>query len=243
MNGFLDSGTVALSCAKIDARPLFWTESDGSRNGYEPRAAEIAASRADLEVRWVFRRWDSMGDAVINGEADAQWCGVAITPERQQKFRFSVPYIGVRDGLLVRDDSPVGSPADCSGRRIGAIKDSTNMAFVENLPGAIPVTFDGTSADVFQEMITATDEGEVDGFVDDELALIHLARTGPYRVALTGDIEHVWGATVRPGNERVLETLNCGLTAAIADGSLAEEWNRWFPEVQLPAVIDPDRAG
>lgn len=241
MTGLLAGGGLTLSCARIDARPLFWTEDDETRNGYEPRAAELAAAKLGLEVRWEFRRWDSMGAAVLDGEADAQWCGVAITPERRRKFRFSIPYIGVRDGLLVRADSPITSPADCAGRRIGAIAASTNMSFVESLPGTVPVTFDGTSPDVFQEMITATDEGGIDGFVDDELALIHLAETGAFRVALTGRTEHVWGAAVRPGNDEVVDLLDRGLAEAISDGSLADEWRRWFPRVELPSVLDPSR--
>lgn len=232
-------GVITLSCARIDARPLFWTEEDDTRDGYEPRAAEIVAARAGLEVRWEFRRWDEMGPAVLNGEVDAQWCGVAITPERSERFRFSIPYIGVRDGLLVRADVPINRPEDCAGRRLGAIAASTNLRFIESLPGVIPVEFDGSSPDVFQEMITAVDEGEIDGFSDDEPALLFLEDTGRYRLPLRGAIEHVWGAAFRPGSEAAVAVLDEALESVIADGSLAREWERWFPRVTLPAAIDP----
>ena len=146
-------GVLTLLCADMDARPLFWTTPDGGRDGYEPQAAAIVAAHAGLELRWAFHRWDTFRDVLESGAVDAIWCGSAITEERRLVFDYSRPYAAFDEGLLVRADSPIHGPADCAGRRIGAIVRSTNMRLVESLPGVIPHAFDGTSDDVFAEMI------------------------------------------------------------------------------------------
>ena len=233
----VEPGVLTLACADMDARPLFWTTADGGRDGFEPAAAALVAKLAGHDLRWAFRRWDGFRDALEAGEADAIWCGSAITEERQRSFAYSRPYGAFDEGLLVRADSPIRSPADCAGRRIGAIVASTNMRLVESFPGAVPVAFDGSSDDVFAEMIEATRSGLVDGFVDDELAFGGLEEAGAFRVAFLVETQNPWGAAVLPRNDGVRDLIDRGLAAAIGDGSLAAEWTRWFPDRPVPGSI------
>jgi ABC-type amino acid transport substrate-binding protein len=230
-------GVLTLLCADMDARPLFWTTADGGRDGFEPRAAAIVAEHAGLELRWSFHRWDTFREVLEAGLVDAIWCGSAITAERRLVFDYSAPYAAFDEALLVRADSPIHGPADCAGRTIGAIVDSTNMSLVESLPGAIPYAFDGTSDDVFAEMIEATRSGLVDGFVDDEPAFGGLEAGGEFRVGLVAETQNPWGAAVGKGNDGVRALIDGGLAAAIADGTLAAEWRRWFPAKVVPGVL------
>ena len=59
----------------------------------------------------------------------------------------------------MRADSPIGSLADLRGTRVGAIANSTNMRLAETFGAAELVAFDGTSDDVFAEMIDAVGDG------------------------------------------------------------------------------------
>src|SRR5205085_5554936 len=65
------AGRLTLCCADLDARPLFWTEPDGTRDGYEPDAAACVAAALGLELVWEFRRWDRFAGALADGEVDA----------------------------------------------------------------------------------------------------------------------------------------------------------------------------
>ena len=42
-------GALALCCSDMPAPPLFWTEADGSRHGYEPAAARAVAEAMGLD--------------------------------------------------------------------------------------------------------------------------------------------------------------------------------------------------
>ena len=149
------AGRLTLCCADMDARPLFWTAPDGTRDGYEPGAAAAVAAALGLELVWEFRRWDRFAGALAGGEVDAIWCGSAITDERRTVFSYSRPYAAIDEAVLVRADSGIRLLADLRGRRVGAIVASTNMRLAETFGAAELVGFDGSSDDVFAEMVAA----------------------------------------------------------------------------------------
>jgi polar amino acid transport system substrate-binding protein len=160
----------------MDARPLFWTTSFGGRDGLEPAAARLASEHAGLGLAWEFRRWDRFRSALEVGEVDVIWCGSAITEERRTVFDYSRPYAAFDEAVLVLSGSPIHSLADLRGARVGAIVASTNMRLAETFGAAELVAFDGSSNDVFAEMIDAVRSGLIDAFVDDEPAFAARSR-------------------------------------------------------------------
>jgi ABC-type amino acid transport substrate-binding protein len=221
----------------MDARPLFWTTEDG-RDGYEPGAATVVADRLGLDLRWRFERWDRFSSSLEAGTVDAIWCGVAITEQRRSLFGFSRPYAAFDEAVLVRSDSPIASLGDLRGRRVGAIAGSTNMRLAETFGVGALVAFDGSSDDVFAEMIEAVRGGSIDAMVDDEPAFGGATDGGEFRIAHVAETQNPWAAACRPG-DTVVELISRGIEAAVADGGLAAEWQRWFPGKPVPALLDP----
>jgi len=190
---------LRLACADLDARPLFWTGEDGTRHGYEPAVGEAVAAGLGRPLEWVFLRWADFVPALEAGDCDGILCGQAITPERERRVDFTRPYAVFDEAVLVRAGDPVRGPADLTGRRIGAIVGSTNMALARTFAGAEPVGFDGASDDVFAELLDALRAGEVDAVVDDEPAFLGLADPG-LAVAFTCPTRNAWGIAVRKGD-------------------------------------------
>lgn len=236
--GFIHPQKLILCCADMDARPLFWTTAGGGRDGYEPGAAALVAGVLGRELVWAFRRWDRFRPALEAGEADAIWCGSAITAERRRVFDYSRPYAAFDEAVLVRADSPAAGPADLSGLRVGAIDGSTNMRLAESFTGARLRGFDGSSDDVFAEMVEALRAGEIDALVDDEPAFGGLEAGGEFRVAFVAPTANPWGAAIRKGNAEVREALDRGLARVIGDGRLAALWGRFFPRKPFPLETD-----
>lgn len=227
-------GTLTLCCAALDARPLFWTETDGTRHGYEPAAAELVAAALGLELAWVFRRWADFLPALERGECDAVWCGQAITPAREERVAFTLPYAMFDEAVVVRACDDVGAPDELAGRRVGAIVGSTNMALAESFLGAETRGFDGTSDDVFAEMLTALRDGEIDAVVDDEPAFLGLDPSDDVRIAFTVPTRNAWGAALRPGRDDLREALDDALGRVTGDGDLRLVWERWLPALAWP---------
>ncbi len=108
------------------------------------------------------------------------------------------------------------------------------MALAETFAGAELVPFGGESDDVFGEMIDALRAGEVDGIVDDDVALVPLADDPDFEVAFTVPTRNEWGVAVAKARPDMRDTLDHALAGAIADGRLASCWQRWLPELEYP---------
>ena len=227
-------GALTLCCADLDARPLFSTDPDGSRHGYEPEAAELAARELGLELVWIFRRWADFVPSLERRECDAVWCGQAITPTRRERVDFTRPYATFDESVIVRSENEAAAPAGLEGQRVGAITGSTNMALAETFGDVELVPFDGTSDDVFAEMIGALRDGHVDAIVDDEPALIPLAGGDGLRIAFTVPTRNAWGAALRKNETELRDALDGALTRLTIDGRLESAWLRWLPELGFP---------
>jgi polar amino acid transport system substrate-binding protein len=230
----LSPGRLTLCCADLDARPLFWTDPDGRRHGYEPAAAALVAGRLGLEVAWVFRRWADFVPSLHRGECDAVWCGQAITPARREQVAFTRPYARFDESVLVRRFDDVRRPGDLDGRRVGAIAGSTNMALAETFPGVETRAFDGTSDDVLAEMVTALRDGEIDAVVDDEPAFLGLGPETGVRIAFTVPTANAWGAALRHGDDDLREALDGVLDDVVRSGRLRDIWERTLPLLDWP---------
>ena len=101
----LNHNRIRLACADLDARPLFWTEPDRNRFGFEPAMAAAVAKQLGCELEWVFLQWSDFSVALFDGRVDAIWCGSAITAEREGRFLYSRPYAVFHESVLVSDTS------------------------------------------------------------------------------------------------------------------------------------------
>jgi polar amino acid transport system substrate-binding protein len=222
---------LTLCCSDMAAPPLFWTDADGSRHGYEPAAARAVAAAMELELRWVFRQWADFARTLAAGECDGIWCGSAITPERERSFLYSRPYAVFDEAVAVRAGDAVAAARDLRGRRVGAIAGSTNLALAETFEGAHPVPFDGVTDDVFGDMLRALQIGEIDAVVDDDVAFIGIDRTHPdIRVAFAVPTRNPWGCALRLGDVELKERLDVGIELA----DLPAVWEHWLPSLACP---------
>ncbi|WP_262103822.1 ABC transporter substrate-binding protein [Arthrobacter sp. Marseille-P9274] len=228
----LSPGVLRLACIDSEAPPLFNLADGGHRRGYEPAAAELAASVLGLRVEWVFLAWDDMLPAVREHRVDAVWCGQGIIPERQAVVNFTDPYAVFDETVLVRKGDPARSPEDLAGYKVAAIEGSANMKLAVTFPGAVPVPF--TGEDVFGDMLAALRNGEVDAMVDDDVVTVPLGGDPAYDVAFTHPTGNRWGVGVAQDNPFLLADLNTALATVVADGRLERIWGQWMPQLPFP---------
>jgi polar amino acid transport system substrate-binding protein len=231
VTGLVTPGALTLCCSDMAAPPLFWTDSDGTRHGYEPGAAQAVSESLGLELHWIFRQWADFARALADGECDGIWCGSAITPQREQRFLYTRPYAVFDESVAVRAGDAVGAARDLRGRRVGAIAGSTNMALAGTFEGAECVPFDGVTDDVFGDMLRALQVGAVDAVVDDDVAFLGIERTYPdIRVAFTVPTRNRWGCALRLGDDGLKQLLDAGIEQA----DLAASWRCWLPSLPYP---------
>lgn len=234
----VNSGKLTLACADLDARPLFWTEPGGDRFGFEPGVAKSVAEKMGLGVKWEFLQWAEFAPALDRGRVDAIWCGCAITRKREKSLLFTRPYAVFNESLLVMENSPIRSPLDLKGLRVGAIAGSTNMALAETWPEVQCVGFDGQSDNVFLDMIQALARGTIEGVVDDEPAFLGLAQSGKFRIAFTVPTGNPWGGALSLDNIELKSAIDKALNEVCANGQMAAIWNDWLGTLPYPESLN-----
>ena len=214
-------------CADLDARPLFWTE-DNKRFGFEPEVAQAIAKELGEELQWVFLKWADFSTYLLSGKADAIMCGSAITPEREKQFLYSKPYAYFNESVLIRSEDHFEKPEDFQGKILGAIHESTNMALAQQWKGCQYRAFDGTSDNVFKEMIDALSNGKIDGVVDDEPAFGGTIQDPKFKIAFTVETKNAWGIAMQKDNFPLKEKIDRALNKIYQNSMHQEIWNNNF---------------
>jgi len=227
-------GCLTLICADLDAMPLFSTDAQGHRFGYEPEVAKMLAQWLGLKLNWLFERWSEFEPALLANRADAIWCGCALTAAREERLLFSRPYAAFDESVLVRGDSNISSPLDLLGVKVAANEDSTNMALAKTWPGCRPIAFTGQSNDVFADMIDALEQGEVDAVVDDEPAFGAFLADARFRLAFTVSSANLWGAAMQKHQVELKASIDGALKSLVADGSVSKIWYEHLAYITNP---------
>ena len=214
-------------CADLDARPLFWTENN-KRFGFEPEVAHAIAKEMGEELQWVFLKWADFSTYLLSGKADAIMCGSAITSEREKQFLYSKPYAYFNESVLIRSEDHFEKPEDFQGKILGAIHESTNMALAQQWKGCQYRAFDGTSDNVFKEMIDALSNGEIDGVVDDEPAFGGTIQDPKFKIAFTVETKNAWGIAMQKDNFPLKEKIDRTLNKIYQNSMHQEIWNNNF---------------
>lgn len=226
-------GHLTIAASNFDARPMSYLNQTGERLGYEPDLARAVCDRLGLKPIWHNL---PMADfySSLHGRYDCVWFNQAITLERQQWVDFTRPYGLFDEAVLVRVDSSVQSPADLTGLRVGGLANSTNIALAEGFAGVKTVPFPGSDK-VLPEMLVALRAGEIDALIDDELVLIVAAEDDPnLRLAFSVPTQVPFAIALPKNQILLLKALNETLDALIADGTVAQLWEKWISWKRFP---------
>lgn len=227
-------GFLNIVASDFDAKPMSYLTSDGTRTGYEPELARIVCQRLGLTPVWhnlpMADFYTSLRvNSAYENPFDVVWFNQAITPERQQLVTFTSPYGFFDEAVIVKAKSAVSSPSDLAGDRVGGLADSTNIALVEDFPGAKAVPYPGSDK-VLPEMLAALRAGEIDALIDDELVLLVAAAADPtLRIAFSLPTKVPFAIGVSKNRQILLEKLNATLADLLSDGTLSELWAQWIP--------------
>ncbi|MBT8766517.1 substrate-binding periplasmic protein [Metapseudomonas boanensis] len=221
-------------CADLPAPPLFWKDGEGYRHGYESDLGRLLANTLGRSCKFAYQNWADFYPALQADQGEMILCGQGISDYRKTLADFTEPYAVFDEAVMVLRGSPVRSPADLVGKKVGAIANSLNMALAETFTGCICVPFGGDSDDVLGDMVQALREGKIDAFVDDDVALVPLAEEADLGIGFSVPTQNKWGIAVKKGNGQLLARVNDALATVKANGQLEQIWRKWMPSLSYP---------
>ena len=209
-----------------------WYQDQHGDTGFEYHLARSFADELGVTLRMV--KADSLPaliDMVRNGQADIAAAALAITPERQERLRFTGSYMNNGDQMIWRSgETHPTSLADLQGRHIAVLAGSgQEESLRELIRHGSDLRFQAIHDVSTEKLLSLVDEGYFDLAIVDENSWRLNKALFP---ELTGGItltERQLGWALRNGNDNSLYlAAQRFLTQRKADGTVAQLEQRFF---------------
>jgi polar amino acid transport system substrate-binding protein len=220
--------------------PFSARHGDGDIVGYDVDLASRVAQRLGVALDKIAIRNAERIPALQQDRVDLAASGMTRGENRMRDIGFSVAYLVSPHKVLVRSDSGIATVTQLSGRRLALVKTASVDA---DLKAAVPdleiVFFDDYTA-----CFGALKDGQVDGFLADEILLLSFAhKVGPARdFTLIPDytLPRTAGFGLKKDEPRFKARIDEILLALEASGAAARIFDAWFAPVQRSFRIKPD---
>ncbi len=222
----------ALAFGKADLRvgltglypPFNYTAPSGELAGFDVEVAKELCAALDRRCVFEVLQWDGILSALLAGRIDVVIGSMAITPERAEQVRFTIPYYESGAQIFVPRGS-AKTPAD-EGFRLGVTLGTTygEVATIR-FPDAAIRTYKSDVA-ALQDL----EAGRLDGLITDKLVGLHMNER--YRAGLVPQgrllFEERIGIPVHPSNRELLEQLDAALADLLGSPRYQALYERFF---------------
>jgi polar amino acid transport system substrate-binding protein len=208
----------------------------GKAVGWEYDAVNEIGKRLNAKIVWNISSWDTMIQAIRDGQFDVGMDGISITEERQKQVAFSDSYMVSQQFMLVRKDESRFTKASEFGANpkllIGSQAGTTNFYV------AVYNVLDGKEDnpriklfETFGATVQALLAGDVDTVLMDASSSRGYIGSNPDKLKVLGEALGTdnYGFIFKLGSDLV-SPFNAGIAALKADGTLDKLTNKWFYE-------------
>lgn len=221
--------------ASEGARPPYNYFDGDHLAGFEIDLGADLCAKMNVSCRFVAQQWDGMIPGLLGHHYDAIMAAMEITPERQAKIAFTMPYIRMPSAFMIRKGSRLASdrPEAMAGLRIGAEKGGTHENFLKTLYPASKIKQYTSLSDAILDLEAGTvdvvigDKDEIVTFLDtrrDALCCRILADV-PRDPKYFGE---GIGIGVRKEDTALKARFEDALAASMADGTFARLSAKYF---------------
>ncbi|MER2063062.1 MAG: amino acid ABC transporter substrate-binding protein/permease [Alkalibacterium sp.] len=158
--------------------------------------------------------------ALETNQVDGMIAAMSITPEREESFDFSEPYIDAGPVLAVHEDNDeISSYDDLDGKTLAVKVGTTGAQFADELAETYDITINQfeDSANMYEDVAA----GQADAAVEDYPVMAYAIQQGlPLKLPTEPEEGYPVGFAVNGGqNQELLEMFNAGLANVREDGT------------------------
>lgn len=215
--------------------PMGFRDEQGELTGFDVDLANAIGTKLGKEITFQPIDWSMKESELTSGNIDLIWNGYTITPERQEKVDFSIPYLNNKQVIVTLASSPIKTKADLAGKKVAAQSESSAVTAMEK-EADLYASFDGGKAVTFENNNMALmdlDAGRVDAVVADEILLryyITLKGADKYTILTDNFGDEQYGVGIRKGDTTMVEAFNKAYDELKADGTVKSISEKWFGE-------------
>lgn len=227
---------VLQSGCEYDYPPFCFQDTDGAAAGFSVELLTAALDAMDHDVRYSLDNWSVVKGWLENREVDCLPL-VGRTPEREEAFDFTFPYMSLHGAIVVRSQCDhIHSSEDLDGYRVGVMAGDNAEEYMNRNDYGEELVAYPTFADALQ----ALQEDSVHAVVMQRLVALRLIA----EMGLTGvrvldspmpGFRQDFCFAVQEGDGETLALLNEGLSVVMADGTYSYLHHKWFAFMEIPS--------
>lgn len=207
-----------------------WTYHDesGELVGYDVEVGKEIAKRLGVSARFTEGEWDGLLAGLDAGRYDIMINGVDVTPERSEKYQFSIPYAYNRTAVIVRsDDNSINSMEDLAGKHTANTISSTYAEVAEQYGANV------TGVDDLNQTFELLLSGRIDATLNAEVTFYDYIKAhpdAPIKIAVLTSEANPIAIPMRKGedNASLKVAIDQALTDMHADGTLTALSEKYF---------------
>lgn len=231
----VEPGTLTVGTLS-DAPPSICLNSAGQHTGFDNELLKAVAEKLGLQVKFVGTEFAGLLAQVANRRFDVGSSSITTTEDRRKTVGFTNGYDFGYFSLVGSVTGQIRGFADLApNHRIGVVQGTVQDDFVSNTLNLDPVKFPDY-ATAYANLRT----GQIDAWVapSQQAEGVIDAADGMAILEDTFSVNNFVGWATPLGDQRLIDALNSGLDAVIADGTWARLYSDWVPR-ELPAGWKP----
>ncbi|MEU7630188.1 ABC transporter substrate-binding protein/permease [Nocardia sp. NPDC049220] len=228
--GKLSVGTLS------DAPPSICVNGQGTFTGFDNELLKAVGAELGLQVEFSGTEFAGLLAQVSGGRFDVGSSNITTTDARRQLVGFTNGYDFGYFSLVVPNGSAIKGFSDLHrGTRIAVVQGTVQDEFVVNQLHLDPVKFPD-----YNTAYANLKSGQVDAWVAPSAQAEGAIKPGDGTAVSqnTFSLDNFVGWAVAKNNQPLIDALNSGLDAVIADGTYAKLYRDWVPR-QLPPGWQP----
>ena len=239
------SDIVLRAATQTDYPPFCFVDENDKLTGFDYELLELIDERLDgytIDIQGA--GWDSMFLSLDAKKIDLVSDEVAITPEREENYYFSLPYLEIQSCIAVKKgNADIKTLDDLAGKNVVTLVDSYSE-ILENYNDTHDekINIEYVSEVSAQEMLQAVANGKYDAHINDPVMMNEVIKDNNLDLEIVSTPVKSDPAAIvfakTPDGQSYKDAIDPVIREIIADGSLAELSKKWTGDDYTPDLKD-----
>jgi ABC-type amino acid transport substrate-binding protein len=184
--------------------------------GIDADIARAVAEQMGMELEIQDMAFDSLIPAIQSGKADFAAAGMTVNEDRLKNVDFTDTYAQAAQVIIVTKDSPIASPDDLTGKKIGVQTGTTGDIYADDVENGEVQRFNKG-----MEAVMALNQGKIDAvIIDREPAKVFVKENEGLKILDEAFTEEEYAIAVKKGNTELLDKMNAAIKELKESGEL-----------------------
>ncbi|NUT69968.1 ABC transporter substrate-binding protein [Pseudarthrobacter sp. C4D7] len=234
--GLITEGTLRVGTLS-DAPPNIFIDPSGKFTGYDNELLRAIGDKLGLKVEFASTDFSALLSQVANKQFDVGSSSISTTDARRKTVGFTNGYDFGYMAVVTKNGSKVNGFADLKeGLRIGVVQGTVQDDYVTNTLKIEPVRFPD-----YNTVYGNVKNGQIDAWVAPSQQATGQVKDGDNtKIAeKVVNTQNFTAYAVNKDNQPLIDALNAGLDAVIADGTWSKLTSEWYEDRPTAAEQTP----